>query len=200
MNVKQRITGAILAGGRGSRMGGLDKGLVLWQGKPLVEYGIAALKRQTHALLINANRHRERYAAYGYPIVEDVLSGYQGPLVGILSVLRAAATEYSLCVPCDAPLLPADLAERLWAALQQQKARLSVAHDGTRVQPLFVLLHADLAPALQAYLEQGGRKVESWMSAQDAAYADCADQADAFININSLRNHAEVSEDRDVLG
>ena len=128
----QDITAAILAGGRGTRLGGADKGLEKLSGRPLVAHIIAALVPQCGTLLINANRNQPRYAAFGYPVVNDDNDDYLGPLAGMLSVLRAARTRHVLCVPCDAPLLPADLTTRLWRALTDKQAQAS---PGTSVCP-----------------------------------------------------------------
>src|SRR5699024_6312427 len=111
------ITGAVLAGGAGRRMGGVDKGLVELRGKPLVAWALDALRPQTATLLINANRSQDQYRVFGWPVIADDGDGYQGPLAGMLAVLSAAQTAYVLTVPCDAPRIPPDLAARLGAAL-----------------------------------------------------------------------------------
>jgi molybdenum cofactor guanylyltransferase len=121
MNIAPRdITGVILAGGRGSRLGGVDKGLVPLHGRPLIEHVIDALRPQVGALLISANRNRDIYASYGYPVIADVMGDYDGPLAGMLSAMRAAGTAYILTTPCDAPSIPADLARRLAEALDSK--------------------------------------------------------------------------------
>ncbi len=179
------ITGVILAGGRGRRLGGADKGLALLAGRPLVEYAIEALKPQVGNLCISANRNLERYAAYGYRVIPDSVAGHAGPLAGLLSAMEIASTRFVLCVPCDAPAVPADLAARLHAALVREHAALAVAHDGVRLQPLFALLRRTLAPALRAYLEQGGREAGRFLRTQAAAIVDFSGQAEAFVNVNT---------------
>ncbi len=179
------MTGVILAGGRGQRMGGADKGLALLAGRPLVEHAIAALTPQVGELCISANRNLERYAAYGYRVIPDSVAGYAGPLAGLLSAMEIASTPFVLCVPCDAPAVPADLAARLRAALVRAHADLAVAHDGVRLQPLFALLRRPLAPTLRAYLEAGGREAGRFMRTQAAATVDFSDQPQAFVNLNT---------------
>ncbi|MEK7796675.1 MAG: molybdenum cofactor guanylyltransferase MobA [Pseudomonadota bacterium] len=188
------MTGVILAGGRGQRLGGADKGLVQLAGKPLIEYVIAALQPQVGCLVISANRNREIYAAYGFPVIADTVGEYYGPLAGMLSALRAAPTPYILTAPCDAPALPADLAGRLSAALVRKNAQACVAVCDGRMQPVFALLRRALADDLQKYLECGGRGAGAWMHAQRAATADFSDQAQAFANINTPQALAALAQ------
>ena len=179
------ITGVILAGGRGSRLGGADKGLVPLRGRPLIEHVISILRPQVGRLVISANRNRETYAAYGVPVIADAIGDYHGPLAGILSALRAADTPFVLSAPCDTPAPPSDLAERLIAALARERSQIAVATCGARMQPVFALVHRALAQPLQDYLVGGGREAGEWMRRQNAALADFSDVADAFVNINT---------------
>ncbi len=179
------ITGVVLAGGRGRRLGGADKGLVRLSGRPLVEYVLAALRPQVGRLVISANRNREAYAAYGVPVLADTIGGYCGPLAGMLGAMRAADTPFVLTVPCDAPVLPADLAERLATTLIGARADMCVASCGGRMQPVFALMRCTLADRLQEYLRAGGRAAGAWMRRQRAALVDFSDRADAFVNINT---------------
>ncbi len=179
------LTAVILAGGRATRMGGQDKGLLVLADKPLVQHAIEALWPQTGAILINANRHQERYASFGYPVVEDSLQGFCGPLAGILSAMQTAKTRYLLTAPCDSPFLPNDLAKRLYAAMLDQQAEISVAHDGERLEPVFALLDCALAPSLLGYLQEDGRKIETWYHRHRLAIVDFSDRAEAFANINT---------------
>lgn len=179
------ITGVILAGGRGQRLGGVDKGLVPLRGRPLVEYVIEVLRPQVGCLLISANRNRETYAAYGVPVVADTVGEYYGPLAGMLAALRAAATEFILTVPCDSPAPPPDLAARLGAVLAQARTDICVVSVGGRLQPVFALLRRACADRLQEYLASGGREAGEWMRREHAAVADFSDQAEAFANINT---------------
>lgn len=182
----QDITGVILAGGRGRRMQGADKGLVMFEGRPLIEHVISALRPQVGAILISVNRNQARYREYGYPVIADDDDNFSGPLAGMARGMAAATTPCILAVPCDAPRLPATLAEDLCRALLAQHARLSVVHDGTRVQPVFALLHRTLLADLQYYLASGGRRVDAWTAQQSAATADFSAQPEAFMNLNTV--------------
>ena len=184
-NANGGITGLILAGGAARRMGGGDKGLTELAGKPLIEYALARLAPQVDALIINANRNAARYADYGHPVVADEREGFQGPLAGMASGLKAAETEFMVCAPCDSPLLPEDLVERLFRQLREQDAELSVAHNGERLQPVFTLMRAALADSLLAFLDGGGRKIDQWFQQHRLAVADFSDQPAAFSNVNS---------------
>lgn len=179
------ITAIILAGGRSRRMGGIDKGLLPFQGQVLIEPVIAALQHQVGTILISANRNLERYQAFGQPVIADMLGDYYGPLAGIATGMQAVITPYVLAVPCDAPRLPDNLVGTLWQALDTQQADISVAHDGTRLQPLFALLKCTLLPALLSYLDTGGRKVQAWYGQQQMTVADFSSQRDHFINLNT---------------
>jgi molybdopterin-guanine dinucleotide biosynthesis protein A len=186
MNVATRdITGVILAGGRGSRLGGVDKGLVQLHGRPLVEYVIDALRPQVGALLISANRNRDVYASYGYPVIADVMGDYDGPLAGMLSAMRAAGTAYILTTPCDAPSIPADLARRLAAALVRENAVASTVSFQGRLQPVFALLRCTLAGDLENFLKQGERGTGEWLRRHEAVQVDFSNEAEVFANINT---------------
>lgn len=180
-----KITGVILAGGRARRMGGDDKGLIQLKGCPMVEYVIRALQPQVSTLLINANRNLKEYQALvKLPIVPDLFSEYAGPLAGMASGMQAARTKYILTAPCDAPLLTPCLGVLLYRALMQQQRRLSVATDGSRMQPVFALLPCDLLPDLMAFLRRGERKASLWFEQHDPALADLSKASDTFLNIN----------------
>jgi len=188
----QDITGLILAGGRGRRMGGADKGWVLVHGRPMIEHVVARLHPQVGALLINANRNIERYQALGYPVVADEIEGFLGPLAGALSGLRAARTPYLITVPCDSPLIPMDLVSRMAAALVRERADLAVAHDGERSHPVFLLLRTALADDIAAFLATGDRKIDRWFAHHRVAWADFRDTPEAFINVNDAGEQAEL--------
>jgi molybdopterin-guanine dinucleotide biosynthesis protein A len=179
------IVGAILAGGRGRRLGGVDKGLVEVAGRPLVEWVIAALAPQVDTLLISANRHLDCYSRYGYPVLPDSLTEFQGPLAGLVTALdKAAPAGAILAVPCDNPVPPPDLASRLLGALLRERAELAVAHDGERLQPLYALIPFALRSSLASYLASGERKVDRWYARHRLAIADFSDRAEAFANLN----------------
>jgi molybdopterin-guanine dinucleotide biosynthesis protein A len=178
------VTGVILAGGLARRMGGVDKGLVELAGRPMVEHVLAALRPQVGPILINANRNLDRYSAYGYPVIDDTLPGYLGPLAGVLSAMQRLATGYLVTVPCDAPRLAPDLVSRLFDAGVTNGADVAVATDGRRQQPVFLLLRAGLTPALESYLAGGGRRVDTWLARLRLVEADFSDAPDTFINVN----------------
>lgn len=179
------LTGVVLAGGRARRLGGVDKGLLPIGGRPLIAWTLAALAPQVSAVLINANRHLERYAEFGHPVVADSIPDYQGPLAGFLAAMRAARTDWILTLPCDGPQPPSDLAARLIAALIEQDAELAVATDGRRHQSVHALLPVALADDLECFLAQGGRRVEDWQRGHRLALADFSDQPEAFGNLNT---------------
>jgi molybdenum cofactor guanylyltransferase len=181
----EEITAVILAGGRGRRMGGVDKGLVNLGGRALIEYVLAAIAPQAGAVLINANRNLERYQCFGHPVLSDELSDYQGPLAGFHTALQASSTPYIITLPCDGPLLPTDYVERMKSALELSDAELAVAHDGTRLQPVYALIPRALIASLAQYLARGDRKIELWYGQHRVTLADFTDSANAFRNINT---------------
>ncbi|MGQ0710660.1 MAG: molybdenum cofactor guanylyltransferase MobA [Rhodoferax sp.] len=192
------ITAMVLAGGQGTRMGGLDKGLQAFGDQPLAWH--AAQRLQAHPLvarvLISANRHLDQYQALGWPVVADRLGGYQGPLAGFLSALEHADGPYALTVPCDTPCFPADLPARLLQALQEEGADLALvlarsAPSDTQAhrQPAFCLMRRGLQPSLQAFLDQGGRKIGAWAAQHRLALVPFGPpnaEAHAFFNLNTL--------------
>ena len=183
---KERITGVILAGGRARRMGGADKGLIALNGKPMVEHIIHGLRPQVATLVINANRNLQAYQDLGRcPVIADVVGDFAGPLAGMASGMQAAQTEFILTVPCDSPFVSPHLAYRLFSTLESQGARLSVATDGHRMQPVFSLLPCDLVTDLLAFLNAGERKIDRWYTRHPTALVDLSDYADTFLNINS---------------
>lgn len=186
------VTGLVLAGGLGRRMGGEDKGLVTLAGRPMVVHVLDALRPQVGPLLINANRNLDRYGAYGYPVVSDSLPGYLGPLAGVLSALQRVETEFMVTAPCDAPLIAPDLVARLHAACVAAGADVAVATDGQRQQPVFLLLRATVAPSLEAYLAGGGRKIDTWFGTVRVAEASFVDEPDTFVNVNDPAERARV--------
>jgi molybdopterin-guanine dinucleotide biosynthesis protein A len=196
------ITGLVLAGGRGLRMGGVDKGLQTLHGKPLAAHVLDRLAPQTGALAISANRNRETYAALGAPwqatvlADSDSLPDFPGPLAGLLAGLQAARTEWLLAVPCDSPYLPTDLAATLGAAALAQRADIATvlapdASGAMSLHPVFVLLRTSLAADLAAFLGAGERKVRAWYGRHNALEVPFA-QGRAFYNINSLQELADL--------
>jgi molybdopterin-guanine dinucleotide biosynthesis protein A len=201
---REQITGLLLAGGRGMRMGGVDKGLQTLHGEPLAAHVLRRLAPQAGALLISANRHPDLYAALGAPfgaaIVADTLPGFRGPLAGLLAGLRASATPYLLSAPCDSPWLPADLAARLAHALNANQADIATATtvdaDGnTSLHPVFALLRTGLADDLSEFLDAGERKVRAWYARHRTVEVVFTDER-AFYNANSLQELADLERDR----
>jgi len=182
------ITGVILAGGLGTRMGGVDKGLQLFNEQALVLHVANRLAPQVAHLLINANRNAAEYAAFGYPLIADRIDGFAGPLAGLHAALGAANTPLVVTVPCDSPKLPLDLVQRLHRALDAAPANLAIATAGGRLHPVFCLCRRSLLPSLAAYLHGGGRKVAHWCAAMGAVEVDFSDQLEAFGNFNRLED------------
>jgi len=165
-------------------MGGADKGLLPYRGKPLVAHVLARFAPQVETLLISANRNLDVYAAFGYPVLGDVLGDYPGPLAGLAAGLAACTTPWLATCPCDCPALPEDLVARLMTATLGASAPLAVAVVDGRMQPTFQLCRRELLPALTAYLAAGERKVGAWCRAQGAAEAHF-DASTAFANLNT---------------
>jgi molybdopterin-guanine dinucleotide biosynthesis protein A len=185
-----QITGLVLAGGRGSRMGGVDKGLQPLRGEPLARIALARLAPQVGALLVSANRHLDRYAAFGAPVVRDSDPDFPGPLAGIAAGLQGARTPWLATVPCDAPFFPADLVARLAEAIAASGASIgyaaSVGEDGrARRHPVCALLRCALADDLRRALDAGERKVGAWYARHMAVEVTFDDEA-AFYNVNTL--------------
>lgn len=192
----QDITGVILAGGRGSRMGGADKGLQNFNGVPLALHTQLRLSPQVGELLINANRNLAAYESFGVPVWPDAasLGDFAGPLAGFLTGLERSETPLMMTVPCDTPLFPHDLVERLLSALEAEDADIAMAaareEDGQlRPQPVFCLLHTELLESLVRFTASGGRKIDAWTAQHKVAlvaFDQPGDDARAFFNANTL--------------
>ncbi|WCM91329.1 molybdenum cofactor guanylyltransferase [Acidovorax sp. NCPPB 2350] len=197
------VTGLVLAGGQGTRMEGRDKGLQPFHGVPLASHALDRLRPQVAEgqLMVSANRHLDRYAAFGAPVIEDAMPGHPGPLAGMLAGLDRCATPWLLTVPCDVPRFPADLARRLAeaaagarapgaiAAAPETPAGGALATAPLRRHPVACLLHASLRDDLRAYLAGGGRKVMDWMDRHGmavAVFGQPGDDPHAFRNANTL--------------
>ena len=189
---KHDVTGVILAGGKGRRMDGKDKGLIMLAGRPLIEFVIDSIEPQVKTLILNANRHIEHYASYGYPVISDTLSDYQGPLAGFFSALQCAATSHIFTLPCDGPLIPSDLVARLIESLNRSSADIAVAHDGKRMQPVYSIVPVSLTASLNAFLDSGGRKIDLWYEQHRVALADFSDCPETFRNINTTQQRDEL--------
>jgi molybdopterin-guanine dinucleotide biosynthesis protein A len=194
MSLGHGVTGLLLAGGRATRMGGQDKGLIDLAGRPLAAHVLTALRPQVDTVLINANRHGDEYAALGAAVVPDPLGGFLGPLAGVLAGLENASGGLVATLPCDSPFIPADYVARMRAALDAADGEIAVATDGERRQPVFMLLRTELAADLRAWLEQGGRKIDAWYEGHRVVDADFSDVPDTFININTPEERDAAAE------
>jgi molybdopterin-guanine dinucleotide biosynthesis protein A len=189
MTARAEITGLILAGGRAQRMGGIDKGLVPFMGKPLIEHAITRLTPQSGTILINANRNQDRYAQYGHAVIADQHPDFAGPLAGFAAGLEHCNTEYLLSVPCDSPVFPLDLSERMLETMINTQSDLvyasSIDQSGaTWTQPVFCLMRRSVQQSLQDFLGQEGRKIDRWFEALPSSTVVFADDA-AFANTNT---------------
>lgn len=186
------ITGLVLAGGRGSRMGGVDKGLQTHQGMPMALYSLLRLQPQVGQLMVNANRNLAAYEAFGVPVWPDSIDNFAGPLAGILVGLERCETPWLATIPCDTPNFPTDLVARLSAAVVAEDADIAMAAthvqtpegSGLQVQPVFCLLHGMLLESLVAFLETGQRKIDRWTAQHRCAVVPFDDSA-AFFNANT---------------
>ncbi|MEQ5802438.1 molybdenum cofactor guanylyltransferase MobA [Halomonas sp. H10-9-1] len=177
------LTGLILAGGQGRRMGGVDKGLVPFAGRPLLAHVRERLEGKVAELLVNANRSLAAYGEFADRVIEDAETGYQGPLMGIYSGLRAARTPWLLVVPCDTPALPDDLVACLVAGIGE--ADIAVAGDGQRLHPVVALIRTALADDLATALAEGERKIDRWYARHAWVRVDFGEGEEAFANLNT---------------
>lgn len=182
---KDKITGIILAGGKARRMGGIDKGLIPLKGAPMIKHVIKRLSPQVSEILINANREIESYQSLGFTVITDEISDFAGPLAGLHAGMKAAKTEFILSVPCDSPLLPDDLSQRLMAALASKKADIAVAKTDEQHYPVFCLCRTSLAQDLESYLASGFRKVDDWQKKYAYVEVSFDDNPLAFSNVNT---------------
>ena len=177
------ISGVILAGGLGRRMGGVDKGLKELRGKPMVQWALERLAPQVDEIVINANQNLERYRAFGYRVASDEIGGFAGPLAGLHAGLQAVKHPLAVTVPCDSPFLPMDLVSRLRAHLGEN--HLAVAKTGDQPHPVFALVRRECRENLASFLAQGGRKIDAWYASLKVVEVSFDDEADAFRNINT---------------
>ena len=186
MITRADITGLVLAGGMGRRMGGVDKGLQSFRGHPMIAWSLARYEPQVGAILVNANKNISAYEGFGYPVLLDTIEGYAGPLAGFHTGLGACKTPYLATIPCDSPFLPTDLVERLAGALGGSGADIAVARTGGEAQPVFTLMRTQVFEHLDDFLRRGGRKIDAWYAKLGHALVDFDDEAEAFVNLNSL--------------
>ena len=179
------ITGVILAGGQGRRMGTVDKGLRELRGKAMAAWVIERFAPQVDEVLINANQNLDVYARFGYRVIPDEIGGFAGPLAGLQRGLSEASHPLVATSPCDTPFLPVDLVARLHAALEAGAAQLAVARTGDQPHPVFCVCRRDVLPHLTAFLQQGGRKLDAWYATLNGVEVAFDDQPGAFSNINT---------------
>lgn len=186
------VTGVILAGGKASRMGGQDKGLLELKGKPLWQHVAHALRPQVDKLIVSANRNLEVYRASGLPVIQDCIADYPGPLAGMLSVMQQSDSDWFLFSPCDTPFIPDNLAERLISA--SENASAIWVHDGERDHPTIALIHRKIVPELQHYIDQGERRVMVFLKSLGGCSVDFSDSQQAFSNVNTPEDLARWEE------
>ena len=182
----------ILAGGHATRMGGVDKGLISLQNKPLIQHVISRLWPQVDEILISANREIAQYEAFGFKVLLDENQDFAGPLAGILLGLKHAKHELVLSVPCDSPLLPLDLALRIYNGMLENHADIAVASSDGSTHPVFCLMKKSVLPSLIDFLDAGERKVSTWQKSQAYCEVDFSDCNNAFVNLNTLEELREL--------
>ena len=179
------ITAVILAGGQGRRMGGQDKGLLDFNGRLIIEILIEALQNQQLDIVINANRNQSEYQSYGYPVINDELKDFQGPLAGFASAMAVVKSDYILTLPCDSPMLADNFAGRFIETHNREQTPVCVAHDGERLQPVYALIDTGLLDDLKRFLESGERKIDRWYAQYSYAIVDFSVEKAMFENINT---------------
>ena len=184
MSEQNKVSGVVLAGGLARRMGQQDKGLILFNDKPLVSYALTAMKPLVDELLISANRNRAIYRQLGYPVISDASDSYDGPLAGILSAMQATQNPILLIMPCDSPLVKTEHLARLLSALTDD-TDIAAAYDGQRLHPVFAALKTSLQTDLQQYLNNGERKLQYWFNRHAVIKVDFSQTPEIFANINT---------------
>ena len=169
---KNLTTGLILSGGRSRRMGGQDKGLLLLENKPMIEWSLLRFSSQVSKVVISANRNTEQYASFGYSVVADDIPDFRGPLAGVAAGLSQSHTPWLMSIPCDSPLIPDDLVSRFYDQAISYGFKASAAYDGRRLQPAFMFIHRCLLMDLNIYLDTVGRKIDRWLERQNFRTVD----------------------------
>ena len=187
-----QISTIILAGGRATRMGGVDKGLIPLQNKPLIQHVISRLQSQVSEIFINANREIAQYQAFGFKVLQDENQDFTGPLAGMLLGLKHSKHELVLAVPCDSPLLPLDLVARLQNGMAESLMDIAVVSSDGNAHPVFCLMKKSVLPSLIDFLDAGERKVSAWQKSQKYCEVDFSDCAIAFTNLNTLEELREL--------
>ncbi len=184
MSEQNKVSGVVLAGGLARRMGNLDKGLVPFNGQPLISYALAAIAPLVDDVLISANRNQDSYRAFGFKVITDGNDRFDGPLAGILAAMRATHDPILLVLPCDSPMIKSQHLQKLLDALTDD-ADIAVAFDGIRLHPVFAALKTKLQTDLELYLEKGERKLQTWIQQHHAVKVDFSDSPEIFENINT---------------
>lgn len=185
------ISALILAGGRATRMGGQDKGLIQLGGESITARITQQLAPQVDELIINANRNLEQYAALGYAVVSDSLGDYQGPLAGMAAGFSYIRSQWMITAPCDGPFIANDYASRMLSQAKYDSSRIVVATDGIRLQPVYALIHRTLASSLNEFLQTGGRKIDRWYTQHGYSEVPFSDH-EMFTNINTPQHLQEL--------
>ncbi|MGZ8162508.1 MAG: molybdenum cofactor guanylyltransferase MobA [Methylobacter sp.] len=186
MNNQTKVTGVVLAGGLARRMNYQDKGLVNYQGCPLVSYSIAALAAIADRVIISANRNFDQYQQFAVPVIADLTGGFDGPLAGLLAAMIHADTDVLVVMPCDSPLIKAEHLQKLLTVRSENDAGVAVAFDGKRLHPVFLAIKTTLQQSLQDYLASGQRKMDIWIEQQKMVKVDFSNEPEIFININTM--------------
>jgi len=191
------ITAIILAGGQGRRMGGEDKGLIQFDGKPIIEILIEKLKQQQIEIIINANRNHAQYQSYGLPVISDELENFQGPLAGFATAMKSVSTDYILTLPCDGPFLAGNFVDLFIETQANTQSPICVADDGERLQPVYALIDTGLITSLTDFLERGDRKIDRWYAQHDYSRVDFSNQKNMFGNINRPEDRQTLLDIKD---
>lgn len=179
------ITVVILAGGKGRRMGGQDKGLISYKNVALIKHVIDSISQQTSKILINANRNQQQYARFGFPVIEDTLSDYQGPLAGFFAAMSAAETRYILTLPCDGPIIVNNYLSSMLQSMNSDNKELAIASDGDRMQPVYALIPVALKTSLNQFLAEGERKIDRWYQRHSYSLVEFSEESGLFTNMNT---------------
>jgi len=198
MNDQNKVTGVVLAGGLARRMNNQDKGLVDYNNRPMASYAVDAIAQVASTVFINANRNIAEYKKLGYPVISDQTDSFDGPLAGILSAMSHAESGILCVMPCDSPLIRAEHLTQLIDALTENNVDIAVAFDGERIHPVFLALKTSLQASLTQYLEQGDRKIDLWLFQHNVIKVDFSDDADVFLNINTLSELNAMERSKDV--
>jgi molybdopterin-guanine dinucleotide biosynthesis protein A len=188
------VTGLILAGGKGSRMGGVDKGLQAFRGRRLIDHVFERLAPQVGGVIINANQNQDAYRTFGVRVVSDAIGNFAGPLAGLHAGLSVSKRPFLASVPCDSPFLPEDLIARLYGRIDETGAELAVAKTGDRPHPVFSLMRRGVLDHLSDFLKEGGRKIDAWYATLSVVEVAFDDEAETFSNINTLEELASYEK------